>query len=40
LFEKILVQQANRLAAKETVSREQLMELTVEDVEAARTAEK
>jgi hypothetical protein len=40
LFEKILVQQANRLAAMETVSREQLMELTVEDVEAARTAEK
>lgn len=40
LFEKILVQQANRLAAMETVSREQLMELTVEDVEAARSAEK
>lgn len=40
LFEKILVQQANRLAAMETVSREQLMELTAEDVEAARAAEK
>jgi SpoVK/Ycf46/Vps4 family AAA+-type ATPase len=40
LFEKILVQQANRLAAMETVDREQLMELTAGDVEAARTAEK
>ena len=40
LFEKILVQQANRLAAMESVSREDLMELTAADVEAARNAEK
>lgn len=39
LFEKILVQQANRLAVMENVSREQLMELTLADVEAARNAE-
>lgn len=39
LFEKILVQQANRLAVMETVSREQLMELTAADVQAARDAE-
>ena len=40
LFEKILVQQANRLAAMEHVSREDLMALTAADVEAARNAEK
>lgn len=40
LFEKILVQQANRLAAMETVSKEDLMALTAADVEAARNAEK
>ena len=40
LFEKILVQQANRLAAMESVSREDLMELTAADVDAARNAEK
>ena len=40
LFEKILVQQANRLAAMETVSREDLMELTAADVETARSAER
>ena len=38
LFEQILVQQANRLAALETVTREQLMELTAADVQAARDA--
>ena len=38
LFEQILVQQANRLAAMETVTREQLMELTADDVRAARDA--
>lgn len=35
LFEKILVQQANRLAAAEAVTRESLMELTLADVQAA-----
>ncbi|MBR5319610.1 MAG: AAA family ATPase [Peptococcaceae bacterium] len=35
LFEKVLVQQANRLAAAETVTRQSLMELTLADVEAA-----
>ena len=40
LFEKILVQQANRLATMENVSRADLMELTAADVEAARAAEK
>ena len=39
LFEKILVQQANRLATQENVSREDLMAITVEDVKAARGAE-
>ena len=34
LFEKILVQQANRLAAAEAVTRESLMELTLADVQA------
>ena len=40
LFEKILVQQANRLATMENITREDLMELTAADVEAARDAEK
>jgi len=39
LFEKILVQQANRLAAMETVTKEDLMEITAADVQAARSAE-
>ena len=39
LFEKILVQQANRLAAMETVTKEDLMKITTEDVKAARSAE-
>ena len=38
LFERILVQQANRLASLETVTREDLMKLTSEDVTAAREA--
>ena len=38
LFEKILVQQANRLATMENVTREDLMELTAADVEAAPAA--
>ncbi len=36
LFERILVQQANRLARQETVSREDLMAITAADVAAAR----
>jgi len=39
-FKKILVQQANRLAAQENVSRENFMVITAEDVRAARDAEK
>ena len=39
LFEKILVQQANRLAAMETITKEDLMEITAADVQAARNAE-
>jgi len=39
LFEKILVQQANRLAAMESVTKEDLMMITLEDVRAARSAE-
>lgn len=35
LFEKILVQQARRLAAEQTVTRESLMELRLSDVQAA-----
>ena len=35
LFEQILVRQAGRLAAMDTVSREDLMRLTAEDVRAA-----
>ena len=38
LFEQILVQQANRLAGMETVTREDLTKLLCEDVEAARNA--
>lgn len=34
-FEKILTEQANRIAAMETVTREALMEITVEDVRLA-----
>ncbi|MEG2622629.1 MAG: AAA family ATPase [Clostridia bacterium] len=36
LFEKVLVNQANRLAALPGISREQLMEITVSDIENAR----
>lgn len=36
LFERVLVCQANRLAALEQVSREELMTITAEDVSAAR----
>ena len=39
LYERILVQQANRLAGMETVTREDLMRLTKEDVTAAREAD-
>ena len=39
VFEKILVQQANRLAQMETVSKETLMLLTREDVQAAVDAD-
>ncbi len=38
LFEKILVQQANRLAEMETVTREDLTRILEEDVAAARSA--
>ncbi|MDD3346840.1 AAA family ATPase [Oscillibacter sp.] len=38
LFEKILVQQANRLAKLERVTREDLMRITAADVEAAKNA--
>ncbi len=34
LFEKILIEQANRLAAAETITRESLMEVTLDDVQA------
>jgi len=36
VYERVLVAQANRLAALENVTREQLMEITREDVRAAR----
>ncbi|MBR3502824.1 MAG: AAA family ATPase [Clostridia bacterium] len=36
IFEKVLVNQANRLAAMETVTREDLMKITKEDVDLAR----
>ena len=39
LFERILVQQANRLASMEDVTREDLMRITAADGQAARTAE-
>lgn len=39
IFERILVSQANRLAAMETVTREDLMRITAEDVLTARGAE-
>ena len=39
LFEKVLVQQSNRLAGLETVTKEDLMLLTKEDVLAAREAD-
>ena len=39
VFEKILVQQANRLAQMKVVSRDALMLLTREDVQAAMDAE-
>ena len=35
LFERVLVQQANRLASADAPTREMLMELTAEDVAAA-----
>ena len=40
LFEKILVQQANRLAAMETVTRDDLVKITAADVRAAREEER
>ncbi len=40
LFEKLLVQQANRLATNDDVTREELMSITVEDVRAVREAER
>ena len=39
LFEKVLIQQSNRLAGLETVTKEDLMLLTQEDVRAAREAD-
>ena len=36
LFERILVQQANRLAGMENATREELMEITAQDIQAAR----
>ncbi|MDO4548444.1 MAG: AAA family ATPase [Clostridia bacterium] len=36
LFENVLVNQANRLAAEENVTRDKLMQITIEDVEMAR----
>ena len=38
LYEKILIQQANRLAGAQSVTKEDLVALTKEDVEAARSA--
>ena len=40
LFEKLLVQQANRLAGQEDLSREQLMALMAEDVRTVRESER
>lgn len=39
LFEQVLTAQANRLAAMESCTREQLMEITADDVQAARDAQ-
>ncbi len=39
IFEKLLTEQANRLAALRSVTREQLMEITEADVSAARAAD-
>ena len=39
LFEKVLIQQSNRLAGMETVTKEDLMGLTKEDIQAAREAD-
>lgn len=39
LFERVLTAQANRLAAMESCTREQLMEITAADVQAAREAQ-
>ena len=39
LYERILVQQANRLAGLETVTKDDLVRLTAEDVRAAREAD-
>ena len=36
LFERILVQQAKRLAGMENATREELMEITAQDIQAAR----
>jgi stage V sporulation protein K len=36
IFERVLVQQANRLACAKSVSREMLLEISEEDVLAAR----
>ena len=36
LFEQLLTAQCNRLAALETIQREDLMEITPEDVDAVR----
>ena len=40
LFEKVLVQQANRLAAMENVTKEDLVQITAADVRAARDEER
>ncbi len=39
LFEKILIEQANRLAVAENITRERLMEVTLEDVQAVVASE-
>lgn len=40
IFERILVQQANRLAAQETVTKEDLMRITAADIEHVRNSKK
>ena len=40
LFEQAIARQANRLAAMENVTREQLMEIRAEDLEDAEDGEK